>query len=494
MLGITTVLGGVLILLAGLNYRLKAPSPSGSKSVGLIVLGDIGRSPRMLYHAQSFLQNGYTTYIVAYRGSNPPRSLTENEKCHFVYLSQPLAFSSKLPKIGFLFIAPFKVLFGALYLLSALLFIIPQSPTFFFVQNPPSIPTLPIVQLAVWLRSSRLVIDWHNTGHSVLSLRLGSEHPVVKIAKKIEMWFGKRACAHLMVTDTMRQQLVKEAKLEGKAIAFHDRPPKHFRRQTNLESHELFQRLPVLKTINFPPSSENKSLSSADSTILTSSNGSLLPNRPALVVTSTSHTPDEDLTILLEALTIYEQTALSSPSASLPRLVMLVTGKGSGKQSFESSIHNLESLGKLGQFVQIRTTWLELEDYPKLLGSSDLGISLHSSTSGYDLPMKVVDMFGCELPVLALDFESIGELVKDGVNGRTFKTAKELSKQLIDLLSGFPSEQSCSKLEELRKGIKLAKYGRLDSVALKKVDDGEQWANWEQHWDRLLLPLLDAHS
>ena len=159
MLGITTVLGGVLILLAGLNYRLKAPSPSGSKSVGLIVLGDIGRSPRMLYHAQSFLQNGYTTYIVAYRGegllslslspqfidpsnlsplsfvgSNPPRSLTENEKCHFVYLSQPLAFSSKLPKIGFLFIAPFKVLFGALYLLSALLFIIPQSPTFFFVQ------------------------------------------------------------------------------------------------------------------------------------------------------------------------------------------------------------------------------------------------------------------------------------------------------------------------------------------------------------------------
>ena len=63
-----------------------------------------------------------------------------------------------------------------------------------------------------------------------------------------------------------------------------------------------------------------------------------------------------------------------------------------------------------------------------------------------------------------------------------------------DLLSGFPSEQSCSKLEELRKGIKLAKYGRIDSVALKKVDDGEQWANWEQHWDRLLLPLLDAHS
>lgn len=106
-------------------------------------------------------------------------------------------------------------------------------------------------------------------------------------------------------------------------------------------------------------------------------------------------------------------------SSDYPPLVCVITGKGPLKNYYSQIIRT-----KRWQHVEVCTPWLEAEDYPKLLGkiealifivvyfingfvylaSADLGVCLHTSSSGLDLPMKVVDMFGCGLPVCAVEY------------------------------------------------------------------------------------------
>lgn len=150
--------------------------------------------------------------------------------------------------------------------------------------------------------------------------------------------------------------------------------------------------------------------------------------RTALLVTSTSWTPDEDFDMLLSALETYEKAKASSGNSQFPNILLAITGRGPLKQEFEKRVHHLEKTWKC---VRVCTVWLEPHDYPKLLGAAHLGLSFHSSSSGLDLPMKVVDMFGAGLPVCALNFACLHELVVDGVNGLTFESGTQLGGQLV---------------------------------------------------------------
>ncbi|KAJ3986328.1 mannosyltransferase [Lentinula detonsa] len=501
-----------------LSYRLfvflrffRPKSEHTLRSVAILVLGDIGRSPRMMYHAESFAENGFMTYVIGYGGSKPIPALERLPKVELRYLSEPPAILRSLP---FVLLAPFKIIHQITSILRELLIHAGEPPEYILVQNPPSIPTLAIVWLVGKIRGSKVIIDWHNLGYSILELKLPKTHLYVRIAKWFEATFGRVAYAHLFVTEAMRDFLVKEWNLVGEKVVLHDRPPKHFHRCSAQEIHDLFTKLqtpfsqykslqnflPESRTPFSTPLTDRKpspesstatspipDLDPISATAPTYENiqpPRLRPDRPALVVSSTSWTPDEDFGILLDALKQYEQRARELSEADngkkLPKILMAVTGKGPQRDEYMKKINRLQAEW---HWVRCISLWLEAEDYPIFLGSADLGVSLHSSSSGRDLPMKVVDMFGCGLPVCALNFECLPELVKDGRNGLVFNNSEELAKQFESLLTSFPSSE---RLDPLR----ISLYHATRSLEVSQSSSNEQWCSWDENWNRRLKPII----
>eukprot|EP00240_Pyramimonas_obovata_P014084 CAMPEP_0118944252 /NCGR_PEP_ID=MMETSP1169-20130426/39951_1 /TAXON_ID=36882 /ORGANISM="Pyramimonas obovata, Strain CCMP722" /LENGTH=189 /DNA_ID=CAMNT_0006889705 /DNA_START=28 /DNA_END=594 /DNA_ORIENTATION=+ len=172
----------------------------------VVVLGDFGRSPRMQYHAISLSQQaGYEVDVVAYEGSKPTEAIMADPKIHLHLIAAPPGFLQKLPRV---FALLFKICFQMWQLIMVLFFKLPHA-NYLLLQNPPCIPTFTLCQTACFLRRTRLVIDWHNYGFTLLALSLGKKHPLVRLAKWYEKYFGRWAHAHLCVTDAMKEDLIR---------------------------------------------------------------------------------------------------------------------------------------------------------------------------------------------------------------------------------------------------------------------------------------------
>ncbi|MCJ1284682.1 mannosyltransferase [Xylographa opegraphella] len=308
------------------------------------------------------------------------------------------------------------------------------------VQNPPSIPTLVIAQIICYFRNTQYFIDWHNFGYSILALKLGGAHPLVYVSQWYEEFFSRHAAAHLAVSDAMAQVLKQDFRIAAPIVVLHDRPASHFRPLAVQERFAFLGRFP--ETASFVDEIEKKRL--------------------RVLVSSTSWTMDEDFALLLDALVGYSQLATTS-HPHLPEVMVIITGKGPQKEHYLAKIADLENKDEL-EMVTVKTAWLSTGDYASLLASADLGISLHKSTSGVDLPMKVVDMLGSGLPVVGWgEFPAWPELVQEGVNGRGFASTEELQAIIVELFG-----DDAQQLQRLRTGAREKKKGwdeEWDSVA-----------------------------
>lgn len=406
---------------SGYAYYRKHRNDSGilecSASVQVVVLGDVGRSPRMQYHALSIANHGGTVDLVGYVESEINPDVRGHRLINVVPLV-PSPFQTG-NRLLFLLYGPLKVLWQFQTLYHALGYRT-KAARWMLVQNPPSIPTLAVAQLICFFRNTRLIVDWHNFGYSILALRLGPHHPFVKLSESYEGFLAKGANAHFAVTNAMCRVLHEKWGLD--ALPLHDRPT------------ELFQPLSDEQKISFLKTRPELKDQKVD----------LQARSWRLIVSSTSWTPDEDFSTLLDALVRY--ATARKDDDKLPNLWVVITGKGPQQEYYKSRIRQLVHEGKLENII-INTAFLPIADYARLLGSADLGVCLHKSSSGVDLPMKVVDMFGTGLPVVGIKFPAWSELVKEGENGLGFEDAKGLAQILRDLFGG-----DGRLLEQLRRG------------------------------------------
>lgn len=440
--------------------------------VVVAVLGDLGRSPRMQYHAQSLLEQGHIVSLLGYKGEELIPALqnpgSNKGRLHVVDFAVPTP--TALRKFALPLYYIWRIISVTMYIFYALFVRVPKDPVpdCILMQNPPAIPILLIVYLyrtamkAFFGKRPGVVIDWHNLGYTMLS-----PGRFQKLAKIYETALAPLADGHLTVTRALKEHIQEHMNLKNHVNIdeLHDCPPAMFRKLTLEEQHEFLTKFQQTVLAACPRAwIENNS---PNETLFTKKIGSVCtprPGRPALIVSSTSWTPDEDFGVLFDALVALDKR--SGDENNGLKCVVVVTGKGPEKDLY------MERISKLSlRNVSIQTAWLEPGDYPKLLACADIGVSLHTSTSGLDLPMKILDLFGCEVPVCAMSFACLHELVQDKVNGRVFSTSNELCDLFCELLVPLTRASAVGNHE----------FGDLD-VYSRTIRGHQSWnENWKAH-------------
>jgi beta-1,4-mannosyltransferase len=348
----------------------------------------------MLYHALALAEAGAQVELVGYDETDLPPAVRDNPAIRVHRLRPP---ARHVPRALFVAHGLLRVARQAGELFRVLRGLHPDT---LLVQTPPAVPMLLVALVAARTGRTRLVVDWHNLGWSMLALRLrGVRHPIVRLARAWEHHLGPRADAHLCVSEAMAAELARASGI--RAVVLHDRPAERFVPATPEARAAIRARL-------------------ADECGLAGSH--------ALVVVPTGWTADEDVDLLLDAAARLD----AAVGTAFPDVMIVATGRGPLRETWERRVAALRL-----RRVHLCARWLPAAEYPAFVAAADVGVSVHRSASGFDLPMKIADLLGAGVPVCALAYAPcLAEMVRDGETGLFFTTGEQLATQLRDLLQG----------------------------------------------------------
>ena len=376
----------------------------------------------MLFHARALASEGLDVDLIGTETGELPAFIRDNPRIGVHALASAThggADESERRSLLAMFGRGLRLLFSLTRLLVWRL----PAPGLILVQNPPGVPTMATAWLAARLRGARFAVDWHNLTSAMLEMRLGRGHALVGLTARYEGLFGRAADVNLFVSSHMQHSLRERFRVSGHV--FRDRPADIFVPLDDAERRRVRAR------------------------VLTRFGGATA-TEPALLVSATSWTADENFDLLLEGLRRYDEHARLDSGSRLPSLAVLITGSGPLKRAFKARASE-----QAMERVAIRTGWIEAGEYPRVMAAADLGICCHTSASGLDLPMKVTDMFGAGIPVCAYDYgPCLQELVHPGMNGVLFTTSEECCAQLERLLAGGPD--SNASVAALRDGVRAS--------------------------------------
>src|SRR3954466_15569601 len=211
----------------------------------VVCLGDLGRSARMRYHAHALAANGVEVDLVGLEGTPLPRAITDEPRITVHRLqTRRLKIRGELTGSTYAAAGLFDAMRTSFKLWRILRTL--RRPDLVLVQNPPAFPTLAVSWFALKARGVRFVVDWHNIGYTLLQLRLGQWHPIVRLARWYERRDARRVDANLCVSRGLAAFLESRFGVTT-AHVLYDRPASSFapleRGAREQDRQALFSRL-----------------------------------------------------------------------------------------------------------------------------------------------------------------------------------------------------------------------------------------------------------